>query len=381
MDFELGEEQRLLRTVARDVLTNEFRLEHVRDAAERPLGCSVELWRKMAQLGWFRVLFPERFGGVGGSFMDLAVLMEQMGYNLLVSPFFPSVVLGGLSILTAGNEELRQKYLPGVGSGEFLLTLAISEPRSIHELDVIETRVRKKGNEHILSGTKILVPYAHMANAILVVAAQNEDPAEVIICLIEAGAPGLKIRLSPSIGDAKCCEVELDNVIVPEANMLRPDTTGRQYIEHVLRIATVAQSAEMVGGIERVLELSVTYSRDRVQFGRSIGSFQAIQHRCADIAIGLDASRYLTYDAAWRISNGMRCVNEASAAKAVTSETYRQATWLAAQIHGGLGFTVKHELPYHYCRAKGKEGTLGDADFHREIIGQQLLSTSQEIMG
>lgn len=378
MDFGLSEEQEMLKRSARDFLEKECPKTLVREMAEDEKGYSPQLWHKMAELGWLGVNFPADYGGADGSFLDLIILIEEMGRALLPSPFLATVVLGGLSILEAGSDEQKKRYLPEVAKGDLLLTLAITEPGARYEAD--PTTVNAKATPHqsdfIINGIKLFVPYAHVANY-LICAAKTEDKARlgegITNFIVNANNPGITCAPLGTIGRDKQCEVTFENAMVPSRDILGELNGGWTDIKNTLQKATIAICAEMNGGTQQILEMSVSYAKERTQFGRHIGSFQAIQHRCADMLITLEASRTLTYEAVWRIGQGLPCTMEVSMAKAWASESYRQATWLGSQIHGGISYIEDHDMPLYYRRAKATEVTLGDADVHREIIARELL--------
>lgn len=379
MDFNLSEEQQMLKKSARDFLEKECPKALVRELAQDEKGYSPELWRKMAELGWQGLVLPADYGGAGGSFLDLVILLEEMGRALLPSPFFATVVLGGLSILEAGSKEQKEKYLPHVARGDMLLTLALAEPGARYEADSIMVRGVPHQGDFIISGTKLFVPYAHVADSLICVARTKDGAGAdegISLFLVDAKSPGVTCSPLNTIGRDKQYEVLFENTVVSRKNILGGLDTGWAYIKNVLQKATVALCADMNGGTQQVLEMTVNHAKDRVQFGRPVGSFQAIQHRCADMLIGLEASRVLTYEAAWKISQGLPCGLEVSMAKAFASETYRQATWLGTQIQGGVSFTAEHDMPLYYRRAKAAEVALGDAEHHREMIARELLDYS-----
>jgi alkylation response protein AidB-like acyl-CoA dehydrogenase len=379
MDFSLSEEQEMLKSSARDFLEKECPKALVREMAEDERGYPPQLWHKMAELGWQGLTFPTDYGGADGSFLDLVILLEEMGRALLPGPFFATVVLGGLSILEAGSEEQKERFLPKVAQGDMLLTLAIAEPSARYEADSVTVKAVPHQDNFIINGTKLFVPYAHVADY-LVCVTRTEDKAKVnegvTMFILDAKSPGITCTPLKTIGQDKQCEVLFENTMASKQDILGKLNSGWANIEKVLQKATIALCADMNGGTQQVLEMAVDYAKERVQFGRPIGSFQAIQHRCADMLIALEVSRVLTYEAAWRISQGLPCTMEVSMAKAWASESYRQATWWGMQIHGGVGYIEDHDMPLYYRWAKAAEVTLGDLDIHQEMIAQELLDHS-----
>jgi alkylation response protein AidB-like acyl-CoA dehydrogenase len=376
MDFSLSEEQRMLKMTARRFCMKECPKTMVREMAKDERGYSPELWQKMADLGWLGLIFPTKYEGVGGSFLDLVILLEEMGSALLPSPYFATVVLGGLIILEAGNEQQKENFLPKVANAEILLTLAITEPNARNETDSITSEAQLHNNNFILNGVKVLVPYGHVADHIVCIAKtkkQGKLSEGVSAFIVNTRSPGITVTSVNTMGQDKQCEVLFRNTLVSRQNILGELNGGRAYTGKVLQKAAVALCAHMNGGTEKVMEMSREHAMSKVQFGQCIGSFQAIQHRLADMLIELEASKALTYDAAWKISEGSSYGMEAAVAKAWASECYRQATWLAMGIQGGVAFIEEHDMPLYYRWAKAAETTFGDAEFHREIIARELF--------
>jgi len=375
MNLGLTEEQEMLKTSARDFLEKECPKQLVRQLDESDQGYSPELWRKMAELGWMGLVFPEKYGGSGGSFLDLIVLIEEMGYNILPGPFFSTVVLGGLTILAAGSEEQKKEFLPKVASGEMILTLALTEPSADYNAASIKTKATARNDGYVINGTKLFVPDANVADYILCVARTKEtkNPEDgITIFLVDTRSPGVKCTLLKTLARDKQCEIIFGNVTVPKKNILGKPDQGWPIVEGTIQKATVAKCAEMVGGAQAALEMAVRYAKERVQFGRPIGSFQAIQHYCANMVTDVDGSRFITYKAAWEVSEGLPATMDVAIAKAWTSEAYGRVTLLAHQIFGAIGFTMDHDIHLFYRRAKAGEIMFGDGDFQRAIVASEL---------
>ncbi len=375
MELGLTEEQEMLKTSARDFLETECPKQLVRQLDESDKGYSPELWRKMAELGWMGLVFPEKYGGSGGSFLDLIVLLEAMGYNILPGPFLSTVVLGGLTILAAGSEEQKKEFLPKVANGETILTLALTEPSADYNAASIKTKATARNDGYVINGTKLFVPGANFADYILCVARTKEtkNPEDgITIFLVDTRSPGVKCTLLKTLARDKQCEIIFDNVTVPKKNILGKPDQGWPIVEGAIQKATVAKCAEMVGGAQAALEMAVRYAKERVQFGRPIGSFQAIQHYCANMVTDVDGSRFITYKAAWEGSEGLPATMDVAIAKAWTSEAYGRVTLLAHQIFGAIGFTMDHDIHLYYRRAKAGEIMFGDGDFQRAIVASEL---------
>jgi len=358
MDLGLSEEQEMLKTSARDFLRRECPKNLVKQLDESEEGYSPELWRKMAQLGWLGLLFPEEYGGSGGSFLDLVVLLEEMGYNIL-----------------PGNEEQKKELLPNIANGEAILTLALLEPSVRYDAAAVKATADARNGEYVINGTKLFVPDANVADFLLVVARTRETAnpeGGITVFLVDAKSPGLRTTLLKTLARDKQCEVVFEDVNVPKENILGELDRGWPIVQDILQKATVAKCAEMVGGAQAALDMAVAYAKERVQFNRPIGSFQAIQHYCANMVSDVDGSRFVTYKAAWKVSEGLPATMDVAVAKAWTSGAYGRVTLLAHQIFGAIGFTMDHDLHLYYRRAKASEMMFGDGAYHRAIVAREL---------
>jgi alkylation response protein AidB-like acyl-CoA dehydrogenase len=375
MDFALSEEQEMLRNSARDFLTKECPKTLVRQMETDEKGYSPNLWKGMADLGWMGLVFPEEYGGSGMTFLDLAILIEELGRALVPSPFLNTVVYCGLAILAAGTDEQKKQFLPKIAKGEMIMSLALTEPSATWNASGIATKATAEGDHFVINGTKLFIQDAHISNYMLVVARTKEEKHKeegITLFLVDAKSPGIKLTPLKTIASDKQFEVVFHNVKVPKKNILGKQDHGWAVIQDMIPKATLAQCAWMVGGAQQVLEMTVNYAKERVQFGRPIGSFQAIQHKCANMATDVDGSRFITYQAAWKMAEGLPCSLEVSMAKAWVSEAYRRTCAEGHQIHGGIGFIKDHDMQLYYRRAKASELMFGDADYHRELVAQQI---------
>jgi len=375
MDLALSEEQEMLKTMARDFLTNKLPKTVVKEMEESELGYSPELWKEMAGLGWMGLALPEKYGGSNMSFLDLAILLEEMGRACLPGPYFSTVVLGGLSILDSGSEEQKEKYLPKIASGEVIFTLALTEPSARYDADSIETKATAEKEGYIINGTKLFVPDAHVADYMLVVArteAKAKGEEGITIFIVDAKSPGISHTVLKTIANDKLCEVVFKQVKVAEENVLGELNQGWKEVEKIIQRAAVAKCCEMVGCIQQALDMTVSYAKERKQYDRPIGSFQVIQHYCADMATDVDGTRLSTYQAAWMLSEGLPGTREVAIAKAWAGEACQRVMALAHQIHGAIGVTIDHDLQYYTRRAKAAEVSFGDASFYREIVAREM---------
>ncbi|HEY7651235.1 MAG TPA: acyl-CoA dehydrogenase family protein [Methylomirabilota bacterium] len=374
MNFGFNEEQELLRSTARKFFENEVGSETVRRLMETAEGMTAELWTKLGEQGWLGLVFPDQYDGMGLGLVDLVVLMEEMGRAVVPGPYFSTVLLGGLAILEAGSEAQKKEWLPKIGAGEKRVALAWMEPSAQLGPAGIALAAVEKGGKYTLSGTKLFVHDAHTADA-LVVAARTRPGAGadgVSLFLLSRGAKGLQVSLLPTMDQTrKLCEVTLSDVTVGADALLGAAGSGWAPLARVLDRATVALCAEMCGGAQKVLDMTVEYAKIRQAFGRPIGSYQGVKHRAADMLVDVENSKSITYYAAWALDEGTAEAPLAvSMAKAYVSDAYRRVAAAGIQLHGGIGFTWEHDLHLYFKRAKGSEFTFGDATHHRERVAQ-----------
>jgi alkylation response protein AidB-like acyl-CoA dehydrogenase len=373
MDFDLTEGQEMLRETARDFLTTACPKSLVREMVEDEKGHPLQLWQKMGEMGWMGMIVPEEYGGAGAGFLDFVVLLEEMGRACLPGPFFSTVVLGGLTILEAGSEEQKKEVLPELAEGKLLLTLALTEPSATYTAEGIQTRATQVDEGFLIQGTKLFVPDAHASDCLICAARtkQTEIPEDgITLFLVDPKSPRVSCTLLKTIAGDKQCEVVFDNVNVPSRSVLGNLHEGWPILDRVLEKAVVAQCAEMVGGARQVLEMTVEYAKQRMAFGHPIGSFQAIQHYCADMLVDVDGCSLVTYYAAWRLGEGLPAAQEVAMAKSLVNERFKRIAALGIQIHGAIGFTEEHDLPLYFKRAKAWEINLGNTSFHLEKLAK-----------
>ena len=374
MNFGFNDEQELLRSTARKFFENECGSDTVRRLMETPEGISPDLWTKLAEQGWLGLVYPEAYDGMGLGLVDLVVLMEEMGRAVVPGPYFSAVLLGGLAIAEAGSEAQKKEWLPKIAAGDRRVALAWMEPSAqLGPAGVTLTAV-EKGGKYTLSGTKLFVHDAHTADA-LVVAARTRPGAGadgVSLFLVPKGTKGLEVTLLPTMDQTrKLCEVALSDVTIGPDALLGAAGAGWAPLARVLDRATVALCAEMCGGAQKVLDMTVEYAKIRQAFGRPIGSYQGVKHRAADMLVDVENSKSITYYAAWALDeDAAEAPLAVSMAKAYVSDAYRRVAAAGIQLHGGIGFTWEHDLHLYFKRAKGSEFTFGDATHHRERVAQ-----------
>ncbi len=376
MNFELDEEQVMLKTSAREFLEKECPKKLVRAMMEDEKGYSPELWKKIADLGWLGLTFPEQYGGVGSSFLDLTVLLEECGRALMPGPLMATVVLAAHPILAAGTKEQRERFLPAIAAGETIMTLALLEASDSFEASDISVTARPSGDGFVINGTKLFVPYAHVADYLLCVTRTQDSPNPeegITLFLVDAKTSGVQAQTLTTMTGEKLCEVVFNNVAVPATSVLGEPGKGWPLVKRLLIEAQVAESAWMTGGARWAMETSIEYAKTRIAFGRPIGSFQAIQHKLSDVAVAVEGATAIGYYAAWTImENQPDMALAASMAKSWCGEAYKQATFTGVQVHGGIGYTWDHDMHLYLKRAKAGEVTFGDSDYHREKVAQML---------
>ena len=375
MDFSFTEEQEMLRILARDFLAKECPKAKVKEMAEDEIGYDPQMWHSMAELGWMGFTFPAEYGGMSASFMDLVILMEEMGRNILPGPFFSTIALCALPLLEYGSNEQKIKFLPRIAKGEAIWTFALPESSGRYKASEIELRAVLEGTNYVLQGCKLFVTDAHVADYILVVGRTGEGkrPEDgITLFIVDTKEPNVKMEAIPTIGGDRQFKVNFDRVAVPKDNILGKIGSGWDIADFILQRAAVLKCAEMSGACQAVLDMTSGYAKERIQFDRAIGSFQAIQHKLADILLDVEAVQYLLCQAAWGISVGSPSPWQISAAKAKANEAYQRICIEAIATHGAIGYTMDHDIGLYYRRVKAAEFAAGDTDLHREFIATEL---------
>jgi alkylation response protein AidB-like acyl-CoA dehydrogenase len=375
MDFTFTEEQEMLKKSARDFLTAKCPKSYVKQMETDEKGYTPDLWGEMAELGWQGLVLPEKYGGSGMKFLDLAVLCEEMGRACLPGPFFPTVVLGGMTIVAAGTEAQKEKYLPGIAAGKTIVSLALNEKDARYDARAISLKATPNKAGFLINGTKLFVPDAHVADYLLVVArtAQTVNPERgITLCIVDAKSPGITVVPLKTIARDKLWEVTFKRVKVPAENVLGGVGKGWDTVRKTIERAAAARCCDTVGVLQRVLEMTLDYAKERKQFDKPIGSFQVIQHALAEIATDVDGARFSAYQAAWRLSGGKSCVREISIAKTFAADAFERVITKSHQIFGAIGLTIDHDLHFYTTRGKAAMLSWGDGDYWREYVAQSM---------
>lgn len=377
MDLDITEEQKMLKIMASDFLEKECPKSLVREIEASQEKYSPKLWKNMAELGWLGLVFPEEYGGSNGNFLDLIILLEEMGRNIVPGPFLSTVVSCGLPILNYGTEEQKKAILPKISSGDLIVALALIEPSDGYDYSpsAISVEAKPDGDDFVINGTKLFVAGASVANYLLVAVRTGVETAPrdgISLFLVDAQSSGISCEIMPTIALDGQCEVTFKDVRAPKDSMVGKPNQGWQIIESILTWGTVAKCAEMLGGARAILDMSLNYAKERQQYSRPIGGFQVIQHYLANMQMDINGIRSITYETSWKVSEGIPCAKEVSIAKAWVNETYRRIAELGIRIHGAIGTTQDHDMSLYYRRARAAEFTFGDTDFHREVVASQL---------
>jgi alkylation response protein AidB-like acyl-CoA dehydrogenase len=326
------------------------------------------------QIGLQGLAIPEEFGGSGYTFLETGVVLEEMGRALFCAPYFSSVVLAANTLLLSDDAAAKEKYLPGIASGETIATLALTEEGGRWDASGIQLAADLSGGTWNLTGTKMFVLDGHIADLILVAARIEDsgtDQEGISIFAVDSSAAGLtRTSLATLDQTRKQARLTFDNV---EAQLVGAEGDGWSVLTQVLDLAAIALAAEQVGGAQRVLEMSVDYAKVRVQFGRQIGSFQAIKHKCADMLVEVESAKSAAYYGLWAGSElNDELPTVASLAKAYCSDAYVHCASENIQIHGGIGFTWEHPAHLYFKRAKSSQLFFGDPTYHRELLAQRI---------
>ena len=375
MDFTLRDESKMLKSNAEKFMREKSPSSFVKNILKEEKGFSEALWKEIADLGWLGLIYAEPYGGSGGEFFDLFVLFEEMGKVVFPSPFFCSAVFAGLLINEAGDESVKKAYLPGIMEGKKILTVALQNEQGFHDYQkpALEAREVGKGSFRI-RGTRLLVPYAHVAAEILVCAKVMKGSRSSGSTLFKTKPQGPGIQLTPlnTITGEKSFAVTYADFPASAEDVLGSLGKGGGYVEKVLPKLIALKCGEMVGGLSKVVDMTVDYVKQRVQFGKPLGVLQVVQHYCADMTTLADTARMIAYQAASLISAGLPCTKEVAMAKAWCSDSYKRGTQIAHQLHGGIGFTEEHDLHLYYKHAKALEMEFGDSWVHRQKVAEEM---------
>ena len=371
MDFRLTEEQELFKVSVNNFLSKNYETDMLRKMLKGEMEFPSGLWRKISELGWLGVAIPEDYGGSAMGFQELVILFEEIGSTCLISPI-PSTVLSSLLILDAGDTKQKENYLPKLVEGGIMIALALHEAGFYYQECGIQVKASKVNSGYVIDGVKAPVPAGEMADYFICLADSGDKGTTLFI--IEADTPGVTLSPLKTIAGDSQVEIRFEDVAVSPENVLGEVNQGWAYVQKIISKAALLKSAEMLGGSRKTLDMCVEYMKVREQFGQALGTFQAVQHKCAEMLAYVDLSRDIVYKPAWMIDQGMAYEIDIAMAKAWTSDAYRRVVQTAFQLFGAIAFCEEHDMHLYLRHAKSSEVNFGDSTFQRDVIADHLFA-------
>lgn len=373
MDLDWSEEQLVLRDMVRGVCAQYAPLEIVRQMEDDPTGYPAELWKQLGELGVTGVLIPEEYGGAGQTHLEGAIVYEELGRSLAPTPHFPSAVVAAGLLLRAGSDEQKATWLPRIAAGAAVLSPAWLEPGNGFGPEGVQLRAQRDGSDFVLSGTKRHVPFASAATRLVVLARTGDGAGDVDLFLLDPRAPGVTLTQQRSLASDAQYQVDLAEVRIPAADRIGSERSGWTSFDAVMHDGIILLAALAMGGAERALEITVQYAKDRKQFDKPLGAFQAISHYLADAATAVDGGKTLVYEAAWARATGRPIARLAPMAKLFACQTWRDVTAMCQQVWGGVGFTLEYDIQLYFRRAKQLQISWWDTRTLEELVARSVL--------
>jgi alkylation response protein AidB-like acyl-CoA dehydrogenase len=373
LDLEFSPEQDMLRETVRKVCATASPLSVVRELEDDPVGYSTDLWKQMAELDLIGLLLPEEHGGSGMGALEGVVLYEELGRALAPTPHFASAVLCGGALARAGSVEQQGRWLAPIARGEAIVTPAWFEPENSCAPSGIQMRAAPDGTGVVLTGIKRHVPFASSATALVVLARTGEGPRDIDLFLVDPTAPGVTLRQQMTVASDTQFEVTFDAVALGPEARIGPASSGWATWDAVMHDGCILLAAQAMGGAQQALDITVQYAKDREQFGKPLGAFQAIAHYLADAVTAVDGGTTLVHEAAWARSEGRSVETLAPMAKLFACRTYRDVTAMAQQVFGGIGFTVDFDIQLYFRRAKALQVSWWDTRYLEELVASAVL--------
>jgi alkylation response protein AidB-like acyl-CoA dehydrogenase len=377
VDLDFTEEQQMLREMVRGVCAEYAPIDVVRAMEDDPTGYPAEFWKQLAELDLLGLTISEEYGGSGQTALEAAVVYEELGRALSPSPHFASSVMSAGVLARAGDAGQKREWLPKIVSGGAILTPAWLEPKRGYGPDGVGLRAVADGGDYRISGTKLHVPYASTATRLLVVVRTGDAPEELALLLVDPKSPGIELDQQLSIASDTQYRVTFNDVRVPASDRIGAVGSGWSTWNEVMHDGIILLAAQAMGGAQRALEITVQYAKDREQFGKPLGAFQAISHYLADASTAVDGGTTLVYEAAWARSNGRSVSRLAPMAKLFACQTYRDMTAMCVQVWGGVGFTVEYDIQLYFRRAKQLQLSWWDTRYLEELIASDVLDRGQ----
>ncbi len=375
LNLDFSPEQEMLRTTLRGLLASVCPISTVRELEDDPIGYPPILWKQLAELDLIGLLLPEAYGGSGMTALEGVVLYEELGRSLAPVPHFVSTVLGGGALVLAGTESQRAEWLPAIVTGDALLTVAWLEPESGFGPAGVQLRAVRDGQSFRLTGKKRHVAFARAATSIVVLARTGDGPADIDLFMVSPDAPGVSLEQKLSVASDTQYDVTFDNVVVESAARIGADSSGWETWQSVMLDGCILLAAQAMGGARGALDMTVQYSKDRKQFDKPLGAFQAIAHGLADAVTTVDGGDTLVHQAAWARAAGRPVDRLAPMSKLFACRTYRDVTALAQQVFGGIGFTLEVDVQLHFRRAKQLQLTWWDTRYLEDLVASAVLSS------
>ncbi len=375
MDLDFTEEQEMLREMVRGMCAEHAPLEVVRTMEDVPIGYTPGFWKQLGELGLLGLTLPEKYGGANQAALESAIVYEEFGRGLCPSPHFVSSVLGGGVLALAGSEKQKESWLPKIASGETILTPAWLEPKHGYGPTGVQMRAVADGDHYRLTGTKLYVSYASSATRLLVLARTGDGPREIELLLVDPSSAGIELTQQFSLASDTQYQLDFKDVRVPTAERVGGPKSGWATWDAVMHDGIILLAAQAIGGAERALEMTVQFAKERKQFDKPLGAFQALAHYMADAATEVDGGRLLVYEAAWARAQGKPIERLAPMAKLFACDTFRKLTAMAEQVHGGVGFTIEYDIQLYFRRAKQLQMSWWDTRYLEELVASSVLDT------
>ena len=376
LNLDFTDEQDMLREMVSGLCAQYASLEVVRQYEDDPMGYPPELWQQLGELGLLGLLLPEEFGGAGSTMLEGVILHEELGRSLAPIPHMESCVLSAGVLLVAGSEDQKQQWLPRIASGEVIVVPAWLEPGNGYSPKGVQVTARADGDGFVLDGSKMHVRFAAAAERLVVLARTGDGAEDVDLFLVDPTAAGVTLDQRMTISSDTQYRVDLDGVQVASSDRVGAAGTGWTTWSKVMEDAMVLAAAQANGGNDHALEITVQYSKDREQFDKPLGAFQALAHDMADARTVLDGSKILTYEAAWAHSTGHSLARLAPMAKLTACNGFRDTTAMAQQIFGGVGFTLEYEVQLYFRRAKQLQLSWNDTRRCEDLVAAAVLDAA-----
>lgn len=375
MDFDFSIDQNVIRQSIKEFFEKEWSMERTREVMAETSSFDPKTWKKIAELGFSGMVIPDEYDGPEGGFLELAVLMEEIGKKTVPCPIFVTACQCVPALVAHGSDSQKRKFLPSIIEQGDIWSLGVTETRADFQPADIRLSAEAKGDEFVLNGTKTFVSFANAAKYLMVVGRTGNkgNPEDgITVFMVEATSPGIKIKDVPTPAPGVKCQVGFHDVKVPMENVLGELNHGWPIVDAIIEYGGLLKAAEMLGGIQGALDLAIKYARERIQFDRPIGSFQVIQHKLVEMMMEAEVLRNQVYEAAWNISEGTPSQLLNSMAKLKANLIYHRICFDAIGIFGAIGWTAEMDVSLYLLRSRDLENDCGGSDFHRERIAKAL---------